>query len=293
MHLTVEIERHSGFCGGVINAIGKAEKFLAGGRRLYSLGAIVHNEAELERLHDKGLETISLDDVSKLPSPKDETVLIRAHGEPPETYSRLHDIGINVIDCTCPVVLRLQRSIKETYSKIHNLGGQIVIFGKIGHAEVLGLVGQVGGDAIVIEDVNMLSKALESGALDLGRPIAIFSQTTKSPDEYKAICDYLQARASSLDIHETICSQVAFRHKELSDFATSHDVIIFVSGSSSSNGKVLFSLCKSRNPRSCHISSPKELDASWFHDGDRVGICGATSTPRWLLEATADAIEGL
>lgn len=301
MQLSVEIEKHSGFCGGVINAIGKAEKFLSGGHKLYSLGSIVHNEAELERLHRKGLETIS--DEEQL-SADAETVLIRAHGEPPETYAKLNSLGVNVIDCTCPVVLRLQRSIKETYSKIHPIGGQIVIFGKIGHAEVLGLVGQVGNDALVIENMNMLLKALESGALDLKRPIAIFSQTTKSPDEYKDICSVLKSKIEevtgqdpiqdgALEIHETICSQVAFRHEELAEFAASHDVIIFVSGASSSNGKVLFNLCQSRNARSHHISSPAEILPEWFRDGDHVGICGATSTPRWLLEETSKAIGSL
>ncbi len=293
MSLQVEIERHSGFCGGVIRAIGRAEKFLedSPGKRLYSLGDIVHNEAELRRLGEKGLVTIDRKGLMDIPDPSSETLLIRAHGEPPQTYSLASGLGLTVIDCTCPVVLRLQRSIREAYERVKPAGGQIVIFGKIGHAEVLGLLGQVGGDAVVIEDMPMLLSAIGDGSIRTGRPLEIFSQTTKSPVEYSGICECLKSRSGSgLKIHNTICSQVASRHEELSEFASDHDVIIFVSGTSSSNGKVLFELCKSKNPRSHHVCDASGLSADWFRDGDRVGVCGATSTPGWLLEQVAERI---
>ncbi len=319
MNLQVEIERHSGFCGGVIRAISRAEKFLEEfpGRRLYSLGDIVHNEAELRRLGEKGLVTIDKEELMNIPTPASETLLIRAHGEPPRTYSLASGLGLTVIDCTCPVVLRLQKSIREAYERVKAAGGQIIIFGKIGHAEVLGLLGQVGGDAVVIENMQMLLSALEDGSILTDKPLEIFSQTTKSPVEYSEICRVLSealqcfgtpafrhvgtstssvtdeprlVSQAGLMVHNTICSQVASRHEELTGFAMKNDVIIFVSGVSSSNGKVLFDLCKSRNPRTYHISDSPELMPDWFTDGDKVGICGATSTPRWLLEQVAEAI---
>lgn len=305
MALQVEIEKHSGFCGGVIRAIGRAEKFLeeSPGRTLYSLGDIVHNEAELRRLGEKGLITVDKDGLMNIPDPSSETLLIRAHGEPPQTYSLAQKLGLTVIDCTCPVVLKLQKSIREAYERVKPAGGQIVIFGKIGHAEVLGLLGQVGGDAVVIENMPMLLSALEDGSIRTDKPLEIFSQTTKSPVEYSEICKVLSetlphidspdgstGSPSGLTVHNTICSQVASRHEELADFALRHDVIVFVSGVSSSNGKVLFDLCKSRNQRTYHISDPSELEPEWFSDGDKVGVCGATSTPGWLLEQVAERI---
>lgn len=305
MALQVEIEKHSGFCGGVIRAIGRAEKFLeeSPGKTLYSLGDIVHNEAELRRLGEKGLITVDKDGLMNIPDPSSETLLIRAHGEPPQTYSLAQKLGLTVIDCTCPVVLKLQKSIREAYERVKPAGGQIVIFGKIGHAEVLGLLGQVSGDAVVIENMPMLLSALEDGSIRTDRPLEIFSQTTKSPVEYSEICKVLSetlphidspdgstGSPSGLTVHNTICSQVASRHEELADFALRHDVIVFVSGVSSSNGKVLFDLCKSRNPRTYHISDPSELEPEWFSDGDKVGVCGATSTPGWLLEQVAERI---
>lgn len=293
MGLQVEIEKHSGFCGGVIRAIGRAERFLSEspGKTLYSLGDIVHNEAELRRLGEKGLVTIDKEGLMNIPEPSSETLLIRAHGEPPQTYSLARELGITVIDCTCPVVLKLQKSIREAYERVKPDGGQIIIFGKIGHAEVLGLLGQVDGDAVVVEDMGMLESALENGSVKLGKPLEIFSQTTKSPVEYSRICKVLESRASAgIRIHNTICSQVASRHEELAEFAASHDVIVFVSGASSSNGKVLFELCRSRNPRSHHISDASELSSDWFKDGDKVGVCGATSTPGWLLEQVSERI---
>ena len=293
MAIQVEIEKHSGFCGGVIRAIGRAEKFLeeSPGRILYSLGDIVHNEAELRRLGEKGLITVDKDGLMNIPDPSSETLLIRAHGEPPQTYSLAQKLGLTVIDCTCPVVLKLQKSTREAYERVKPAGGQIVIFGKIGHAEVLGLLGQVSGDAVVIENMPMLLSALEDGSIRTDKPLEIFSQTTKSPVEYSEICKVLEScPGAGLQVHNTICSQVASRHEELADFALRHDVIVFVSGVSSSNGKVLFDLCKSRNQRTYHISDPSELEPEWFSDGDKVGVCGATSTPGWLLEQVAERI---
>ena len=296
MALEVEIDKYSGFCGGVIRAISRAERFLATSpvSRLYSLGAIVHNEAELKRLGEKGLVTVTKEGLRDMEDPRNETLLIRAHGEPPETYSYAESIGINLIDCTCPVVLKLQKSIREAWERLHPQGGQVIIFGKVGHAEVLGLLGQVGGDAVVVEDLGMLLEALQEGEIRTDVPLEIFSQTTKSPSEYSGICDELSRRAQAgIKVHRTICSQVASRHEQLSEFARGHDVIIFVSGVSSSNGKVLYDLCKSINPRTYHISAPDETDPSWFRAGDRVGICGATSTPRWLLEDAAGHVAGM
>lgn len=297
MNLKVELDAGSGFCGGVIRAIGSAEKFLdeVPGRHLFSLGAIVHNEEELSRLGRKGLVTIDYDDLSDMQDADGESLLIRAHGEPPGTYARASALGFNVIDCTCPVVLRLQASIREAYARLKPLGGQIVIFGKIGHAEVLGLVGQVGGDALVVEDRAMLESALADGRIRADAPVEIFSQTTKSPAEYADICSFLEGSLpeGSLTVHDTVCSQVASRHEKLSSFALSHDVILFVSGKASSNGKVLCDLCKSLNIRTYHIGSEAEIKGEWFGDGDRVGVCGATSTPKWLLEKVVACVEAL
>lgn len=289
MKLSVHIDGQSGFCGGVIRAITKAEDFLSSnGGTLYSLGSMVHNEAELARLEGKGLVTVRKED---LPSLGGADVIIRAHGEPPATYQLARECGINLIDCTCPVVLRLQKTIREAYSRIKPLGGQVVIFGKVGHAEVLGLVGQVDGDAIVIENMEMLQKALESGEIRTEGPLELFSQTTKSPSGYDRICEVLREKVKGeIVVHNTICSQVASRHEQLLAFARDHDVIVFVAGKESSNGKVLFDLCRSVNDNVHHITTETELDPSWFKDGDTVGVCGATSTPKWLLEAVATSL---
>ena len=285
--VTVEIDSRSGFCGGVIRAITQAERFLDDRDHLYSLGAIVHNEAELDRLGAEGLRTVgSIPDV-----PEGETVLIRAHGEPPSTYADARRRGLTVIDCTCPVVLKLQEHIREAYARLHagGLHGTLIIFGKIGHAEVLGLLGQVGGDAIVVENRTMLEEALPG--LDFSQPVEIFSQTTKSPSEYAEICDRVRSLSDSVTVHDTICAQVANRHEHLMEFARTHDVILFVAGEASSNGKVLFDLCRSVNPRSWRIGSTADIDPAWLRDGDLVGVCGATSTPKWLLEAVAEAVK--
>ena len=287
--VTVETDSRSGFCGGVIRAISQAERFLQESDHLYSLGAIVHNEAELDRLGAEGLRTVaSIPDV-----PEGETVLIRAHGEPPSTYAAARGRGLTVIDCTCPVVLKLQEHIREAYARLHadGLHGTLLIFGKIGHAEVLGLLGQVGGDAIVVENRAMLEAALPR--IDFREPVEIFSQTTKNPDEYAALCARLRTLTDRLTVHDTICKQVATRHRELADFARSHDVVLFVAGEASSNGKVLSDLCRSVNPRSYRVGAPGAVRPEWFRDGDRVGVSGATSTPKWLLEAVADAVRRL
>lgn len=307
MNITVEIDPDSGFCGGVIRAVDRAEEYLSGAEhsRLYSLGSIVHNEAELSRLRAAGLVTIGLSDLPSLH--KGDSLLIRAHGEPPSTYTKAEELGLEVIDCTCPVVLNLQKSICEAYARVNAAGGQIVIFGKVGHAEVLGLLGQVDGDAVVIENMDMFMEALSSGKIRLEGPVEIFSQTTKSPAEYSAICCALREAMAKehelseerfrgtglLTVHDTICRQVARRHERLSDFALRHDIIVFVSGSESSNGKVLCNLCRSLNIRTYHVSNEEGIRPEWFRHDDRVGVCGATSTPKWLLESVASRILAL
>jgi 4-hydroxy-3-methylbut-2-enyl diphosphate reductase len=308
MSINVEIDKQSGFCGGVIRAINKAETFLNHdvNRKLYSLGAIVHNEAEMQILKEKGLVTIDRDEFAGLNNVEGENLLIRAHGEPPETYARARELGVNIIDCTCPVVLQLQKHIRDAYERLHSDGknGRIVLFGKVGHAEVIGLVKQVPDDTLIVENQQMLNGYLDEGRILLDGPIEVFSQTTKSPAEYSDICATLEKKMAKhhklsveefkgtglLQIHNTICAQVASRHAELSDFAMDHDVIIFVSGKDSSNGRVLCDLCKSLNIRTYHIGSVEEIRKEWFRDDDRVGICGATSTPKWLLEDVATSI---
>lgn len=299
--MTVEIDPHSGFCGGVIRAIGRAERFLDAhpGRCLYSLGEVVHNEAELQRLGARGLVTLSAEDLEQMLSPvTGETLLIRAHGEPPRTYALAQRQGFSVIDCTCPVVLEIQKDIRAAYARLKEgpVPGRLLIFGKIGHAEVLGLVGQVEGDALVVENRVQTEALFADGTLDADTPVELFSQTTMSPDAYEDVIALIASKMSDpqlLSVHRTICSQVASRHRELSEFARSHDVVVFVSGRESSNGRVLCALCKGVNIRSYHISSPDELQRLWFHADDRVGVCGATSTPLWLLEEVAARIKNL
>ena len=303
--LTVDIDSNSGFCAGVIRAIGKAEEFLKDGGRLYSLGAIVHNDAELSRLVAQGLVTIDKEDLEEMVDAQGETLLIRAHGEPPQTYQTAENLGFKIIDCTCPVVLKLQQRIKNAHERLIEGGqGQIIIFGKPGHAEVLGLVGQTDGQAIVIENIAMLEEAVAQGEVKLDVPTEIFSQTTKSPAEYSRLCARLEEMMAAynempverfksrhlLNVHDTVCSQVATRHERLSKFALEHDVVIFVSGKASSNGKVLCDLCKSLNIRTYHIDSVSEIKREWFRADDKVGVCGATSTPKWLLEEVAEYI---
>ena len=295
--MTVEIDRGSGFCGGVIRAIAGAEKALAEGGALLSLGDIVHNEAELERLSGLGLRSITREDLEGLEG-EGQTLLVRAHGEPPSTYELAAEKGFKVLDFTCPVVLRIQKSIREAYAKLHASEpfGQIVIFGKIGHAEVLGLVGQVDGDAFVVENLQQLQELVAEKKINTNRRIEIFSQTTKSPVEYDELCKWLASKMvypRLLTVNDTICRQVADRHRELVGFARSHDIIVFVSGRESSNGKVLSGLCKEVNIRTYRVVSPDEIKREWFRSDDKVGVCGATSTPKWLLEEVAQKIKNL
>lgn len=278
----IEIDSSSGFCFGVTTAIQKAEEELAKGNTLYCLGDIVHNGKEVERLHARGLITINHEQLKQL---HDVKVLLRAHGEPPETYETARRNNIEIIDATCPVVLQLQRRIKKQYDA--NPEAQIVIFGKNGHAEVLGLVGQTHSKAIVMEKLE------DVRLLDFGRDIYLYSQTTKNLDEFRRIIDYIQSHISpdaTFRSFDTICRQVANRMPNIASFAARHDIIIFVSGRKSSNGKVLFNTCKSVNPNSYLIEGPGEIDSSWIEGVTSVGICGATSTPKWLMEQCRDSI---
>lgn len=282
--IQVEIDNGSGFCFGVTTAIRKAEEELATGKPLYCLGDIVHNGMECERLRKMGLITINHDDMRRL---HDVKVLLRAHGEPPETYALARQNNIEIIDATCPVVLQLQRRIKKQYDT--NPDAQIVIFGKPGHAEVLGLVGQTNSRAIVIAHFDDVRN------LDYDRDIYLYSQTTKSLDEFHRIIDYIQSHISpsaTFRSFDTICRQVANRMPNISSFASRHDLILFVCGRKSSNGKVLFNECKSVNPNSFLIEGPDEIDFSWIKDVSTVGICGATSTPKWLMEQCRDCLSG-
>ncbi|MEJ8768957.1 4-hydroxy-3-methylbut-2-enyl diphosphate reductase [Prevotella sp. HCN-7019] len=278
----IEIDSSSGFCFGVTTAIKKAEEELAKGNTLYCLGDIVHNGMEVERLHARGLITINHEQLKQL---HDVKVLLRAHGEPPETYETARRNNIEIIDATCPVVLQLQRRIKKQYDA--NPEAQIVIFGKNGHAEVLGLVGQTHSKAIVIEKLE------DVRLLDFSRDIYLYSQTTKSLDEFRRIIDYIQSHISpdaTFKSFDTICRQVANRMPNIAAFAARHDIILFVCGRKSSNGKVLFSKCKSVNPNSYLIEGPDEIESSWIEGVTTVGICGATSTPKWLMEQCRDRI---
>ena len=286
--MIIEIDNGSGFCFGVTTAIKKAEEELAQGETLYCLGDIVHNGMECERLREMGLITINHDQMRELHNAK---VLLRAHGEPPETYELARKNNIEIIDATCPVVLKLQKRIKEQYETSPNLPegeeAQIVIFGKKGHAEVLGLVGQTHSSAIVIESSDEVTK------LDFTRDIYLYSQTTKSLDEFRRIIDYIQTHISpnaTFKSFDTICRSVANRMPNISQFATKHDLVLFVCGRKSSNGKVLYNECKRVNPNTHLIEGPEEIDASWLTDINTIGICGATSTPKWLMEQCRDAI---
>ena len=278
----IEIDNGSGFCFGVTTAIQKAEEELAAGKTLYCLGDIVHNGMECERLKQLGLVTINHEEMSKLHGVK---VLLRAHGEPPSTYELAKKNDIEIIDATCPVVLQLQRRIKRQYDACPK--AQIVIFGKPGHAEVLGLVGQTESKAIVIANFEEVKR------LDFTRDIYLYSQTTKSLDEFHRIIEYIQEHISpeaTFKSFDTICRQVANRMPNISSFATRHDLVLFVCGRKSSNGKVLFNECKSVNPNSHLIEGPEEIQKEWLEGVRTIGICGATSTPKWLMEQCRDAI---
>lgn len=281
--MRIEIDEASGFCNGVVSAICKAEVELDNSGRLYCLGDIVHNSDEVERLRKRGLVTITHDDLSRL---HDVKVLLRAHGEPPQTYETANANGIDVIDATCPVVLHLQKRIKKSYDE-RTPDEQIVIYGKLGHAEVNGLVGQTDGNAIVVEDIEGLSQ------LDYNHDIVLYSQTTKSLHGRSEMIAEIERRKSpgtTFRYYDTICRQVANRVPRLRRFASEHDLILFVSGKKSSNGKILYGECKEVNQRTHLVSNPAEIDQSWLSGVDSVGICGATSTPRWLMEEVRDRL---
>jgi 4-hydroxy-3-methylbut-2-enyl diphosphate reductase len=281
----IEIDAKSGFCFGVVNAIKKAEEELAKGGVLYCLGDIVHNSLEVERLSKMGLQTINHEEFGKL---KNVKVLLRAHGEPPSTYETAKANNIEIIDASCPVVLRLQRRIKDKHNNEVENDTQIVIYGEIGHAEVNGLLGQTESEAIVIEHKEDLDR------LDFTKNICLFSQTTKPLDGFQEIIDIITSRISpeaNFEYFDTICRQVSNRIPNIKEFATKHDIIFFVAGKKSSNGKVLFSECKRYNSNSYFVSSPDEIDPSVITDGLSIGVCGATSTPRWQMEEVEKKID--
>ena len=288
--LKVSVDAHSGFCYGVVRAIREAERLLRKKIPLYALGAIVHNNEELNRLRNIGLHTLQPEALSTICN---QLLLIRAHGEPPATYIAAKNQGLAIIDCTCPVVLRLQKKIQEEYTRIFPLKGQIAIFGKAGHAEVNGLIGQVEGKAVIIEHCTEIQH------LNFNAPLSLFAQTTQDPELFLSLCRKIEMcyRSNGFDpalyfrAFNTICKQVADRKPALCQFAKQHDILIFVSGRESSNGKVLFEACKSANPHSYHIENSKEISREWFHAVTTVGVCGATSTPKWLMEEVAQAIK--
>jgi 4-hydroxy-3-methylbut-2-enyl diphosphate reductase len=291
--MIVEIDKHSGFCFGVQNAVEIAEKALSAGEKVFSLGPIVHNDKEVERLSSLGLESINHSSYSKL---KDCKVLIRAHGEPPETYITAASNNISIIEATCPIVKRLQSRIKDTWMKTREENGQIVIFGKQGHAEVIGLLGQINNEGILVSELSDLDK------IDVNRPIFLFAQTTMGIKPYHDFADLLKKSMEEkgitgidkmLTVNRTICGQVSNREPHLKEFARKHETIIFVSGRESSNGKMLYSVCKSINPATHFVSSPEEIDMSWFEGKRSAGICGATSTPKWLIKKIRDIISNI
>lgn len=285
--MRVLIDDNSGFCFGVVRAIGEAESALANLGKVYSLGDIVHNRIEVQRLERMGLYTIAHEQMATL---GEATLLIRAHGEPPRTYERAKELGLRIIDATCPVVARLQRRVREAYEKMQCVGGQVVLLGKRGHAEVVGLTGQVMDDVMVVEGEGDLDM------IDFSRPIYFLSQTTQSIELFHRLGDEIRRRAKNSDdviLDDTICRRVAGREHNLTEFARSVDVVIFVAGRKSSNGRVLYDVCRKANERCYNIEEASELDRSWFEGVGSVGICGATSTPRWLMEDVAKVVETL
>lgn len=292
--MEIKIDDNAGFCFGVVKAIGTAEEELMRDGRLYCLGDIVHNNAEVQRLKEKGLSVIGHEELQSL---KGEKVLIRAHGEPPATYRTAEELGIRLIDATCPIVLALQQRIRKGYEEMRCLSpvGQVVIFGKPGHAEVIGLCGQTDNTAIVVSTPDDLKD------VDFSRPIRLYSQTTKSKEEYRMLTENIRCRLKVMfgdvwpDDHfvayDTICNRVANRAVQLEEFAKDCDIVLFVSGKGSSNGHYLYEYCKNVQPNTKLVSYMEELVDSWFTGVHRVGITGATSTPRWLMEAVAERIE--
>ena len=284
--MEIRIDDNAGYCFGVVKAIGAAEEELSRDGRLYCLGDIVHNSAEVERLRNQGLEVIDHQRLSELSGSK---VLIRAHGEPPSTYRTAEQLGIHLVDATCPIVLALQQRIRKGYDEMCRQGGQIVIFGKPGHAEVVGLTGQTDGTAVIASSPDDLK------AIDFTRPIRLYSQTTKSREEYQQLIANIQAhlpQEADFVAYDTICNRVANRALELETFACSVDVLLFVAGANSSNGHYLYEYCRKVQPRTYFISDVADLQREWFKDAESVGITGATSTPRWLMEQVKTKIEG-
>ncbi len=282
--MEILIDEHAGYCFGVVKAIGAAEEVLKNEGGLYCLGDIVHNSAEVERLKNMGLEVIDHDMLEGLRGKK---VLIRAHGEPPETYRRAETLDIELVDATCPIVLALQQRIRKGYDEMRPVNGQIVIFGKPGHAEVVGLTGQTDGTAIIVSGPDDIS------AIDFHRPIRLYSQTTKSREEYQRLQDNIASRlpeGADFVAYDTVCNRVANRARDLEGFACSVDVLLFVAGSNSSNGHYLYEYCRKVQPKTYLIADPSQLQAHWFDGARRVGISGATSTPRWLMEDVKKAI---
>ncbi len=282
--MIIDIDENSGFCPGVVSAIKKAEDELLQNNSLYCLGDIVHNSREVERLTEQGLETIGIDELQKL---KDTRVLLRAHGEPPSTYDLAKKNNISIIDATCPVVLALQRKIKAAYERHDKKNTQIVIYGKVGHAEVNGLVGQTNGTAIVVENLNDIDK------IDFTKDICLFSQTTKSIDGFNEIIAEIKKKKHDcikFEYFDTICRQVANRIPKIISFVSKYELIYFVCGKKSSNGKVLYEQCKKTNPTTLLISGVEDIDLSDIKDKEKIGICGATSTPKWQMEAVRDYI---
>lgn len=283
--MKVLIDDNSGFCFGVVRAISRAEEALAEGGTVYSLGDIVHNRVEVQRLERLGLQTVTHADMEHLGGRR---LFIRAHGEPPTTYAEAKRLGIEVIDATCPVVAALQGKVKRAHEKMQAIGGQVVLLGKHGHAEVVGLTGQVEDRVIVVEKESDLEQ------VDFARPIYFLSQTTQSRALFEHILEIMRQRAadpSQIEAMDTICGQVAGREERLSEFARSVDRVVFVCGRKSSNGKVLFEVCRKANPQSFNIEEASELQAEWLTGAESVGICGATSTPKWLMQQVADYIE--
>jgi 4-hydroxy-3-methylbut-2-enyl diphosphate reductase len=290
--MKITIDKGSGFCWGVVRAINFAENELQESQKLYSLGDIIHNPMEIQRLEEKGLKTIKRADLAEAKGAK---VLIRAHGEPPETYRAARDLGIELIDATCPVVTRVQERIRRYY----NDGYQVVIYGKKEHAEVIGLVGQTNGEAVVIKSLEEISKVEQT------RKTVLFSQTTMDKATFHKIKDELEQRTKELVVEsfeenalyfhakDTICGQVSGRERKLRAFADENDIVIFIAGRNSSNGKVLFQICKETNPRTYFIETEAELDTKWFAGVERVGITGATSTPQWLMERVKGVLEDM
>jgi 4-hydroxy-3-methylbut-2-enyl diphosphate reductase len=279
-NLQVTIDKDSGFCFGVVYAIDMAEEILEEDGYLYCLGDIVHNDEEVARLKAKGLRIINHD---VLPTLQHEKVLIRAHGESPETYKIALENNITLIDASCPVVLKLQNRIKTSYDESE----KILIFGKHGHAEVIGLQGQTNNEAIVFQDIEELNN------VDLPKSFTLYSQTTKSVDKFYDIKNELIRRGYDVKANDTICRQVSNRYEDLGGFAKQYDKVVFVSGKKSSNGRVLYDVCKAANPNSYFVSDPNELEKSLFQDNDTIGICGATSTPMWLMKQVKEALEAL